>query len=295
MRHRSVLLGLVAAVTWGTVYPVGKHLVESGADPLWVAFARYAFALPLMLPLVLRKGTRRRLVSALTPGGILSALFLGATGIFGMAAFSAFSWRYTSAAISAIVMNSNPLISLILAAAVGEALTGRKGLAAGLGFAGVALVVIGSGGGEGAGTAPVLGALLALGAAVSWSLYTIFGKGFARRVGGLVSTFLAMTAGSAFFLPLMLVLRTPIDVRPMTVGLLVYKAAVPTALGFWAWFAALEELDAGRLAAFQFATPAVACVLGWAFLGEALGFLAFLGFAFITAGLFAAARERPFA
>ena len=68
--------GLLAAVTWGTVYPVGKHLVESGADPLWIAFARYAFALPLMLPVVLRKGTRERLAAALTPRGVLAAVFL---------------------------------------------------------------------------------------------------------------------------------------------------------------------------------------------------------------------------
>jgi len=292
MRTRSVLLGLLAAVSWGTVYPVGKHLVASGSDPLWIAFARYAFALPLMLPLVLRKGTRGRLARALTPRGVLAAVFLGATGILAMAALSALSWRYPAAAVSAIVMTSNPLIARLLATVGGEALTRRTGLAAGLGCAGVGMVILGSGGGKGSGAAPVLGAVLALGAAASWSLYTVFGKAFARKAGGLASTFLAMAAGGVLFLPLLLILRTPVDLRPATVALLFYKAAVPTALGFWAWFTALEELDAGTLAAFQFATPAVACVLGWIFLSEVPGTFAFLGFAVITAGLFAAVRSR---
>ena len=68
---------------------------------------------------------------------------------------------------------------------------------------------------------------------------------------------------------------------------------VCTALAFLVFFALLNELGPVRAMVFTYVNPAVAVLLGVAFLGERFGLATAAGFVLVLAGSFLATGPRP--
>ena len=202
--------------------------------------------------------------------------------------FSALFWAQTELASGlASILNAMTPIFTVLAAHVltsDERLT--KGRLAGvvLGFLGVAILI--GDPGEGG---PIWAFALALGAAASYALASIFGKRFQRLGVSPMATAAGQVSASALWMiPIMCVVDQPwtlsvpgIEVTLSMLGL----AVISTAFAYLLFFRILAAAGATNIALVTFLIPPSAIFLGVVFLGEVLALNQIFGALVIAAGL----------
>lgn len=288
--RRGLLLVALAAVTWGTT---GTTLKLIG-DPSPVA--------PLLV------GAARMLVAGLL---LLAAAWLahqpvkvGRTSLLAGVCIAAYQIGYFSAVPLAgvaptalLAICSAPLlIALLGRLLLGERFTPRRLLALVLGVIGAALLVAGAGQGL-AGPRFISGAALALGAGLSYSVYAVLTRramlatAGGPHTAGVVSASELPTASGPLALAAVtfsvaaVALLPTLAIDPGEAGALlahgwlylVYLGAVPTALAYAMYTAALRAVPAGSAAIVGLLEPLTATVLGTLLFGEALGPVGLLG------------------
>ncbi len=216
--------------------------------------------------------------------------------IFGIAWFGAYNVALNiaehtlDAGTTAMLVNIGPiLIALGAGAFLGEGIPKWLAIGAGVAFAGVVLIGLGTGAailGNGAG---MLWALLA---AVAFSVGVLCQKRVMRRLPAAQVTWLGCVVGAVFCLPFAGSLITQLQLAPATAVLgVVYLGAVPTSLAFSTWGYALSKMPAGRLGVTTYVVPAIVVVFSWLTLGEVPTLLAMVGGALCLAGV-AVSRKR---
>ncbi|MFE0737206.1 DMT family transporter [Streptomyces sp. NPDC058855] len=286
---RSLLYLIVAGIAWGTAGAAASLIFRAGdMGPLALSFWRCAGGLVLLLgALALRPrrpagGTseprRRRLVRVLGTG-------IGLT-VFQSAYFAAV--QTTGLAVATVVtLGAGPV--LIAAGArltLGERL-GAGGLAAVTGaLAGLAVLVLGGGEAE---VRPV-GVLLAVLSAAGYAAITLLTRWLGRDGGGadaLSTTTWAFAVGAVGLLPLAaaegLVPHTGEPVR--TLLLLLYVAAVPTALAYALYFAGAAVVRSATVSVIMLLEPVSAAVMAVTLLGERLTTATVLGTVLLLAAV----------
>ncbi len=293
-REKGVLLGAAAAALWGSTYVAIRLLYRlSDLDAVGITFSRFLIGGLALAGAALARGQGRRL--AAFHRDPIPFFWLGLTGVAGMGILVAIASALTEAANVSLIMNANPVFVALLAPAIGERLTAGRVAGAVLGLAGVAVVVLGTGGSGPslAHASDLWGSLAAVGAGLAWAAYTLLGKGVVRRYGGFFTTTLAMLWGA---LLLGVVLGTAhVPARPSlpTVLLLLYLGLLPSALAFALWYRALALVDAATLAPTQYVAPGVTVLLAWLFLGESVAPTFVAGLILIFAGIALASRKGP--
>lgn len=281
-----MLLGAIASLLWSTVFVFGRYLCDVlGIHPILLAFLRFFCAGVILILYMVVKGQARDLRLLVERPLIIIVLAITGISIMGSAVFLALS-RGTSVDVS-IIMNSNTIFIIPLAALVGERLTIRRCIGVITGILGCALVINGSLTGFQLGNREYLaGNLIALVAAVCWAAYTIIGKKLVREHGGLVVTSLNMMIGSVplFFLVAGL---GELTIPPLKASLFIlYLAIFPTALGFVLWYKALEKLDAGQLGPLQYLVPIGTAIIAVFFLDESIRLVSIMGMLLIFLGIY---------
>jgi probable blue pigment (indigoidine) exporter len=160
-----------------------------------------------------------------------------------------------------------------------------KGLALGLGLAGVTLLALPSLR-EQSGH-PLLGALLALGASASAAAATVTVKRLRPGKNLMTLTGWQLVAGSIVLLGLSAVFE-PHETVAWTggfVGLLLFLALAGTALSTWLWFWLLQRSEAGRLSLYLFLVPVVGLLIAMGGFGERLNALQGGGVALILGAI----------
>jgi DME family drug/metabolite transporter len=290
-----MLLGLVliaiAAVSWGTTGATMTLLSrEAAASPLLVGWSRLAVAAPcLVLAAVCasRVGTPR---AALRAWPARADLPLCAALGLAMAAYQVCFFRAVTlvgvAAAALLAICSAPLLIAILAAVfLGERLTPLVRLSLGMAVAGTALLVIGPRGlGEIAGHFG-LGALLALGAGVSYAVYAVAAKGLLARVTPLAAAAITFTLAAGFLAPALL--GEPAPARAWAAGwpLLLYLGIGPTAVAYALFSAGLRRVPATVAGIVSLLEPLTATTLGLVVFGERLGPVGMAGALLLLAAL----------
>ena len=200
--------------------------------------------------------------------------------------------RVVDAGTAAMVINIGPLLIALLAGWLLREGFPRS-LLAGLGVAFTGSVVVGLATSEGgSGSAPVIGVLLCLGAAVVYAISVVLQKGVLARVSAVQVTFLACAVGMVCTLGWAPQLIREIGHAPASVPLtVVYLGLFPTAVAFTTWAFALKHLPAGRLGATTYVVPALVVVMSWLLLGEVPPWGALVGGALCLAGV-AISRRR---
>ncbi|GAA3935263.1 EamA family transporter [Streptomyces gulbargensis] len=286
---RSLLYLIVAGIAWGTAGAAASLIFRAGdMGPLALSFWRCAGGLVLLLgALALRprrpaggasEPRRRRLVRVLGTG-------IGLT-VFQSAYFAAV--QTTGLAVATVVtLGAGPV--LIAAGArltLGERL-GAGGLAAVTGaLAGLAVLVLGGGEAE---VRPV-GVLLAVLSAAGYAAITLLTRWLGRDGGGadaLSTTTWAFAVGAVGLLPLAaaegLVPHTGEPVR--TLLLLLYVAAVPTALAYALYFAGAAVVRSATVSVIMLLEPVSAAVMAVTLLGERLTTATVLGTVLLLAAV----------
>jgi DME family drug/metabolite transporter len=199
----GLLLIAVAAASWGTTGATMTLLArEAAASPLLVGWSRLAIAAPVLV-LAAAGVTRFGAPSAARrPWPSLADLPLCAALGLAMAAYQLCYFRAVTlvgvAPAALLAICSAPLLIAVLATVfLGERLTPRVRRSLGMAVAGTALLVVGPRGFDEIAGQFGLGALLALGAGVSYAVYAVAAKGLLARVAPLAA---AITFALALFL-----------------------------------------------------------------------------------------------
>jgi drug/metabolite transporter, DME family len=269
---RGLLYLTVAGAAWGTAGAVAS-LVYRASDmgPVALSFWRCAGGLALLLA---ARPLRRRPRSTERLRLRTSLLRTGATGlglaIFQTAYFAAV--ESTGLAVATVVtLGAGPvLIALGARLTMGERL-GRGGVGAVVGaLAGLAVLVLGSGGA----TVRPSGVGLAVVSAAGYSVMTLLTRWWGRDGGADVSstTVGAFAVTSLCLLPFGLAEGlVPHTAEPVQViALVAYIAAVPTALAYALYFAGAAVVRSATVSVIMLLEPVSAAVLAVGLLGERL-------------------------
>ncbi|MEU9004642.1 EamA family transporter [Streptomyces sp. NPDC048551] len=267
---RSLLYLVVAGAAWGTAGAAASLLfLASDLGPIALSFWRCAGGLVVLLGVLAvrrpaRVRVRRPSARSLIGTGLMFTLF--------QAAYFA-AVRDTGLAVGTVVtLGAGPvLIALGGRYWMGERL-GRGGVAAVVGaLAGLAVLVLGSGGGE---VRPA-GVGWALLSAAGYAAMTLRARWLGRRGAGgdpLVTTAWSVGVGTVCLLPLALLegLLPHAADWGRVLWLLVYVATVPTALAYALYFTGAAAVRAATVSVIMLIEPVSAAVIAVGLLGERL-------------------------
>jgi DME family drug/metabolite transporter len=289
----SMLIGLLligcAAISWGTTGATMTLAAREAASPLLVGWARLAVAAPCLLAAAWLAGGRTASPPARPVLARADWLALGAVAA-AMATYQLFYFwavALTGVAVAALLaICSAPLLIALLAAVVlGEGLSPVVRVSLALAVAGTGLLVVGPRGlGEIAGRFGV-GALLALGAGLSYAVYAVGTKRLLARFAPLSLAAATFTLAALLISPALLAagaIRRPLaEAWP----LLVYLGVVPTALAYVLFTTGLRRVPATAAGIVSLLEPLTATTLGVLVFGESLGAAGVAGAALLLGAL----------
>jgi DME family drug/metabolite transporter len=292
----GLLLVALAAVSWGTTGATMTVLArESGTSPLVVGWARLAVAAP---PLAAAAWLHRAGPARWHAADAAACALAGAA----MAAYQLCYFRavtLTGVAVTALLaICSAPLLIALLAALwLGERPGGRAAVALAMGVGGTALLVLDAGGAGGTTAGSSLGALLALGAGLSYAVYAVAAKRVLDRVAPIAQAALTFGLAALLLAPFLLGERAVVAQLAAGWPLLVYLGLGPTALAYALFTTGLRRVPASAAGLASLLEPLTASALGVLVFGEALGAAGAVGGALLL-GSFAllvraARREVP--
>lgn len=260
-------LGLVAAlsavVSWGIMFPVLKHLLET-LDPYWLTSIRYIAAATIIA-----------LILLVTEGPKAFALdrrvwLLWALGTAGIAIFNLFvltGLERSTAEHGALVVATGPaMVALLLWARTGEKPSRLTFAMLAIAFVGVMLVVTKGNLATLRGGSAFGDALVALGV-VGFAVYTAYTPLFSDYsrlrfatwaiIFGTLSTLIA-----SIFAQLIGVAHAPVSIDLSVVLGMTYMVVVPAVLAFILWAYAVSKIGAQNTGLFMNAVPIVAFIIG---------------------------------
>jgi len=281
----GLALLLFTACSWGLTWPQTKYLM--GLLPPFSARASCGVA-GAVVAFALAAARRESLVAPRTQWGRLLLFSMLNYGAF--IALTAKALAYLSASQAVVLTYTLPIWASIFAwPMLGERPTPRKLMAIALGVGGVVLMVDPRG--RVAGPHELLGAALALAAAMLFGLGTVISK---RRPLGLPPlTSVAWQAGLGA-VPVMLLGMTERPdfsaVTPLGWCAIAYIAILPLTVAYVAWFRALRLVAASTAATTVLLSPIVGVIGSTLLLGESLGPLQILALVLTLTGVALAAR-----
>jgi len=269
------------------VFWAGNFIVVKGAisvlPPVGFTFLRYSIAaITLLVLLRWREGAIR-----LPKGDTLKIFGLGIIGFGCYQILWPVALQSIPAGDSALLIAATPVITALLAMAVGEDQPNAvKIIGAFVSFAGVALVIA-AGQGLSLGVS-LTGDVLTLIAAACWSVYTVFGASILRRHSPLVTTTWAIVAGTLFIAPLGIGQLLTSDLSgfgPPVVLAVIYSGTLAAGFANVIVFNGVKLLGPTRVNALQFLVPVLAVGMAAVFLDEPIRAIQIVGGAVILAGV----------
>ena len=269
---RTLALTAFAPIAWGS----GYYVTETFLPPDRPLFGAMVRALPFGLLLL---AFRPRL-----PHGIWwwRALVLGTlnVGAFFVLIFVA-AYRLPGGLAATLTATAPVMMMLLAWGLVREKPAAASLVGAGIGFAGVALLVL-----RGGTTVDPVGVAASFGAVAMSSLGYILVKRWRPPVE--LSTFTAwqLVAGGLVLLPIALLAEgAPPAIDARAVGGFLYLGLVATVLANLMWFRGLRRLPAAAVSLVGLLNPVAGTLIGIALAGEAFGLVQALGMLLVLGGI----------
>jgi len=280
---------IATIVIWAFNITVTKYVLTHGFRPLAYGSIRYGAAA------LLAAAVAFALEGSLAVGGRRTLQLIGAASVFLLV--NQFSFVYAlklgSATTVALILGTTPIFAAIVSSVVGlERLTGRFWIATAIGFAGVALVAVGSGGNL---SSDLGGDLLAIVLAISWALYSVTISPLMRRYSPYRISAVVLLVMCVPFLAASSPQLAKQDYGSL--GWLVWLSLAfaivgPLALTNVLWFKAIAQVGPSRATLFANIQPFVAAVFAYLILSEHLHVLQVVGGFTILAGILFERRWR---
>lgn len=262
----GILLIAISAASFGTLAIFGRFLYADGMDTFTMLFLRFGFAALLMsFILILRREPFPR-------GRVLWQLIgMGALGYVGQSFSYLSAIKYASAGLVALLLYLYPMFVFILSVIVlREKVTWLKVLALILALTGTALTVDPAGG-------QLNGIVLAISAALIYSVYIIVGTDVMKHVSPIQSSTVIFASAGAVYGILMAVNGVHL---PSTgsgwvnmAGIVLVATVIPVAT----FLAGLERIGPTRAAMLSTLEPVVTVLLAVWIFNEKLGSIVILG------------------
>ena len=261
-------LGIVYVV-WGSTYLAIREAIAT-IPPFLMSATRFLIAGGLLYAFSARRGDRvgdrpgwLQWRSAIIVGGLL--LFMGNGGV-------TWSEQYIPSGITALLIATIPLWMVIVGRLwFRERLGTRAGVGVAIGFAGIVLLVLGTGTGGGhLRPAGVIGCLVA---ATCWATGSLYSRRAPLPSRPLVSTAMQMLAGGVFLTIVGVASGELGDVHLSQISLksvlgLAYLIVFGSLIAFSAYVWLLRNANLSLVATYPYVNPVVAVFLGWAILSE---------------------------
>jgi drug/metabolite transporter (DMT)-like permease len=257
------VLCLVSAACFGAMAIFGKFAYDAGVSPAALVLVRFALAAVLLGAFL---AVRR---VAVKPGRAMAmAIGLGAIGYATQASLFFSALQRMTASLLSLILYTYPILVTVGAVLLGrERLTRRRAVALAVASGGTLLVLAGAGG---AGFQPV-GALMAFGAAVTYTAYILVADTIVDRLPPVVLSALVM-AGAAGSLGARALVTgdVSLDFGPAGWFWLVGIALVSTVVAMLAFFAGLRRTSPSTAAILSTFEPVVTTGLAALAFGESL-------------------------
>ncbi len=278
---------ILVVLIWGANFSIIK-IALAQIPPLAFATLRFAIA-ALVLAFILhwREGW-----SALPPGNLWKLTWLGFVGNTLYQICFTYGLALTTAANSALLIATVPTMVALAGALLGiERLT--RGIAGGvvLAFLGVCLVVVA--GGATFSIDHIVGDLLLIGCAITWTIYTLGVRTIAKEISPLRITTLTMITGVPGLVLVSIpdLLRTDWPrVELAAWGGLAYAALLGLVVAYVLWNNSVRLVGGSRTAIYGCAIPLVAALVAWPLLGEQPSLMQGIGAVLIVAGVLLSRR-----
>lgn len=279
---------LLATLFWAGAFVAGKVALAE-MTPLAVSAWRYAFAALLLLPFGYRAWPA---ATVLRPMLAPLAVLVACGGVLYPWLFLAALER-TSATNASLLIALNPVLTIVMAPLIGEALHRARIVGAGLALCGAAVVITRGELGRLGELTSHSGDLLALGAAATWACFNLTSRRVVARMtsasinlavyglGGIA--LFALSAGEG---PVMQLARA----SPPTYVALFVLAALASVFAGQLFLGAVRLLGVSRTVVYINLVPPTTAVLSWMLLGEAMVFAQAAGGAAVLLGVYLASR-----
>jgi drug/metabolite transporter (DMT)-like permease len=267
------VLCVVSAACFGAMAIFGKYAYDAGVSPAALVLIRFALAALLMGAVcVLRPGSAPARLPGRRLGGsgraAAVAVGLGAFGYATQASLFFSALHRMDASLLSLILYTYPVLVTVGAVLLGrERLTRRRGAALVAASGGTLLVLLGAGG---AAFRPV-GALMAFGAAVTYTVYILVADTVVDRLPPVVLSALVM-AGAAGSLGVRAILAGDVRLGFRAEGWfwLLCIAVVSTVAAMLAFFAGLRRTGPSTAAILSTFEPVVTTGLAAVAFGESL-------------------------
>ena len=277
----GVALCLVSAACFGAMAVFGKFAYEAGVSPGALLLVRFGLAAVLLTTvLLLRPGLRGPRPRGRT---LVIALGLGAVGYAAQAGLYFSALRVMDASLLSLVFYTYPVLVTVVAVMVGrDRLTAARGAALVAASGGTLLVLLGAGG---ASLEP-LGAVLAFGAAVTYTVYILVADTVVHRMAPVALSALVMS-GAAGTLGVRALVAGDTHLRFSAAGWfwLACIAVVSTVAAMLAFFAGLRRTGPSAAAILSTFEPVVTTALATLTLGEILSPVQLAGAALVLSSV----------
>lgn len=289
MRRPTADLMLLATVSlWALNFTVSKYILDHGLHPLAYSSIRYACAALLFAGITFSWEGSLRIALRDLPITIFCTAVLFANQLSFV-----YALRFTTATTVALVFGTLPIFTALFARGSGvEHLPLRFWIAAGLSFAGVALVAIGSGGNL---SSNLKGDVLGLVGSATWAAYSV-------AIGPLMRRYSPFRLSAVFLLAVTVALliagsRQLAD-QSFHFGSLVwigfaFAVLGPLVITNLLWFTAIDRVGPSRASLFANLQPFLAALVALALLSEPITTVQIVGGVAIAGGIVLASRRGP--
>jgi DME family drug/metabolite transporter len=266
--RRGFLFVVLAALCWGTSGLSGR-VVADRSDLTALDIAWYRLAIGALVLLAAWVVTARRRTGRIAVGRpVVIRLCLVAAGLaaYQLAYFSAVDRAGVSIA-TLVALGLAPLLIAVGAALLGHGRpSGTTLTALVVALAGLTLLVGVSAAGD-AGTAVLLGTLLASGSALGYAVVTLASGGVPA---GVPVTLVGFGGGALLLTPAVLAAGLSLPTDPTALAVLIYLGLVPSALAYGLFFTGVRTVPGPVASIVTLLEPLTATVLATAFLDERL-------------------------
>lgn len=277
MFYRGVALILLSAAAFGIMPVFALEAYKSGISVPTLLFIRFGLAAVLLLAYaaVRFKGLR------LTLRDFAFLAILGGICYTLQSSFYFTSVRFISPSLTVLLLYTNPMIVALLTFLIDkERLSLRLALSMGVSFAGLLLVL-----GTSIGRVDSLGVMLALGAAVIYSVYIVIGNRVVKKLPSLVTTaYVSLFAALGLLVYGTAAGQMNFSFNPSVWLPLAGLVLVCTVTAILAFFKGLELLGATRASVLSNLEPVFAALFSALLLHDRLSLPQFVGGALVLAG-----------
>ncbi|ODA40275.1 DMT family transporter [Desulfosporosinus sp. BG] len=293
--QKGYMFILLTALSYSTQEIANKMLVQKGLDSFQITFIIFLIGAILLTPLAIKDIKAKKLNLGVRDFGYLA--LNGALCVPISMALLSWAGKYTLASTSAVIFSSNAIFTVPFAYLILKEKASKSILfSLFIGILGV-LVIFNPAkmaAGMHGGSSNLLGITLSLGAAISWSLYTVISKIRIHLYGGYVFNCIAFYFGAFFVLLILLATGRPVlnGLDGNSVLILVYMGLFIKALGYIFYLGAIRLTSAVTASLVFLIKPALATILAVMILGDKLQTNVIIGIGFIIVSSYIAFKSK---